>query len=188
MNKHDLICPVCEEGLLHEATFADDFKHGDGSIHVDGLDCYVCEKCGADPVFPEQIRRNHLRIADAKRLVDGLLTGAEIKSIRTIIGVSQSEAAQLFGGGANAFSKYERGDVIQSKPMDKLLRLVCKYPFILDDLYRQSGLKKKTDAGMETAKYATVPDVVIESKQIKTNAIKQSKVIQMSGWRSKAAA
>ncbi len=139
MNNKDIICPVCEQAKLCESVFADDFKHGDKTVRVEGLECYICENCGANPVFPGQIRRNHLYIADAKRRADGLLTGGEIKTIRAKLGLSQSEAAQLFGGGGNAFSKYERGDVLQSKPMDKLLRMACKYPFMLDDLYQHHG-------------------------------------------------
>jgi HTH-type transcriptional regulator/antitoxin MqsA len=33
----------------------------------------------------------------------------------------------MFGGGLNAFSKYERGEVIQSEAMDKLIRVSCRY-------------------------------------------------------------
>ena len=98
---------------------------------VSGLEHYECTTCGADPAFPDQIRRNELIIADAKRRSHGLLTGAEIRELREELGLSQTEAADLFGGGANAFSKYERGEVIQSVPMDRLLRVVHAFPHLL---------------------------------------------------------
>ncbi|MCF6262973.1 MAG: type II toxin-antitoxin system MqsA family antitoxin [Xanthomonadales bacterium] len=143
MNNQTLTCPVCEEGRLTESTFADDFKHGKKTLHIDGLECYLCNNCGADPVFPEQIRRNHLSIADSKRVEDDLLTGAKIKEIRNQLGLSQSDAARIFGGGDNAFSKYERGDVIQSKAMDKLLRLTAKHQVNLLELCSFAGMPVK---------------------------------------------
>ncbi|MBE0510696.1 MAG: type II toxin-antitoxin system MqsA family antitoxin [Gammaproteobacteria bacterium] len=141
MSKKPMICPVCEEGHLHEDHFAGDFKHGDKLVHVDDLECYRCNTCGADPVMEDQIRRNHLKVADAKRRMDGLLSGAEIKATRELLHLSQNEAAELFGGGANAFSKYERGDVLQSKPMDRLLRLTARYPVLLNALREECGMK-----------------------------------------------
>src|SRR3546814_19359545 len=122
MTSNSMICPSCELGNLVPSVFADDFRHNDSSVHVEGLECYVCDRCGADPVYPDQIRRNQLRIADAKRKAEGLLTGSEVRSIREYFGITQQEAATIFGGGANAFSKYERGDVLQSVAMDRLLK------------------------------------------------------------------
>jgi len=43
------------------------------------------------------------------------------------LGLTQHAASSIFGGGLNAFSKYERGEVIQSKAMDKLIRVSCRY-------------------------------------------------------------
>src|SRR3546814_12115499 len=80
MTSNSMICPGCELGNLVPSVFADDFRHNDSSVHVEGLECYVCDRCGADPVYPDQIRRNQLRIADVKRKAEGLLTGSEIRS------------------------------------------------------------------------------------------------------------
>lgn len=127
-------CLECDTGRLHPSTWQADFRHGDASVHVGELECYVCDQCGADPVFADQIRRNDRRIADARRQADGLLTGDEIHALRDHLGLTQQQAAMLFGGGANAFSKYERGAVIQSVPMDRLLRLVASQPVLLERL------------------------------------------------------
>jgi HTH-type transcriptional regulator/antitoxin MqsA len=186
MNKSDLICPVCEEGHLHEATFADDFKHGDSTIHVEGLECFVCKSCGADPVFKDQIRRNHLRVADAKRSVDGLLIGEQIKAIRAEHGLSQSDAAELFGGGANAFSKYERGDVIQSKSMDKLLRLASKYPLIVLELGELAGIQTAIDEEY-TNRYTKKKEIILEQNVVARKNVTKARVIKMESWSKSAA-
>ncbi len=140
MNTETKICPMCEIGTLTPITFAEDFQHRGSSLHVEGLEGYECHECGADPVLKTQILRNQTRIADAKRHADGLLTGQQIRIIRKALNLSQQDAAVLFGGGANAFSKYERGDVTQSVAMDRLLRLVKRHPFLLNELREHAGL------------------------------------------------
>ncbi|HEC06256.1 MAG TPA: type II toxin-antitoxin system MqsA family antitoxin, partial [Thiolapillus brandeum] len=63
-----------------------------------------------------------------KKQVDGLLSGAEVRALREKLGLSQADAAKVFGGGPVAFSKYESDDVAQSEAMDKLLRLAAEIP------------------------------------------------------------
>lgn len=85
-----LLCEECGVGQLRASEWQSDFKHGEGSIHVTGLECYVCDHCGADPVFTEQIRRNELKIADAKRKADGLSRDAEVHSFHDPAGRTKS--------------------------------------------------------------------------------------------------
>ena len=134
MTETSLICPVCESGALQPHRYSDTFQHQGKNLVVDDLEGYLCPECGADPVFEDQIRRNHVRISDARREADGLLTGKQIRRLREHLGLRQRDASALFGGGANAFSKYERGEVIQSVAMDRLLRLVGRYPALLQEL------------------------------------------------------
>lgn len=59
-------CPLCEIGRLSATIFEDDFTYNNKPIHVAELEGYVCDECGADPIFADQIRRNHLKISKAK--------------------------------------------------------------------------------------------------------------------------
>lgn len=157
-------CPNCETvGSLVPTFYASDFKHGEGTIHVEGLECYLCSVCQADPVFPDQARRNHCRINDARRAADGLLSGAEILGIRKALGLTQAEAGELIGGGPMAFSKYERGEVIQSAVMDRFLRVLAVYPFILDSLRE---LASPGSSEYETVKPIALPMVRRKSQRI----------------------
>ncbi len=127
-------CPICEHAALQSDTYTGEIEHNAKRLEVHGLECYCCPQCGANPVFPDQARRNHRRYQDARRRADRLLTGDEIVRIREALGLTQRQAADLFGGGANAFSKYERGDVIQSVAMDRLIRMIGTRPDCLEDL------------------------------------------------------
>lgn len=133
-------CPICGAPGLKAVTFADTFQHNGGELAVDGLEGHECAKCNSEPILPDQIRRNEIRIKDAKRQADGLLSANQIRQAREVLGLSQQEAATLFGGGTNGFSKYERGETAQSVAMDRLLRLVMADPSRLDELRAMAGL------------------------------------------------
>jgi HTH-type transcriptional regulator/antitoxin MqsA len=76
-----------------------------------------------------------------RKQVDGLLTGGEITALRKQYKLTQAQAAQLFGGGPVAFSKYENDDVAQSEAMDTLLRLVRRSPEAFWALVEEKGLQ-----------------------------------------------
>ena len=118
-------CANCGSSELQFLTEAETFNYKSQSLTVD-VDYSVCTQCGAEAILTEQIKHNDCRVRDAWRKADGLLSGAEISALRKKLGLTQQDAARLFGGGVNAFSKYERGEVIQSQGMDKLMRLALE--------------------------------------------------------------
>lgn len=156
-NNNEMICPLCEEGELRPVVYAENYRHGNGTVLVEGLEGCECPVCGGQPVLTEQIRRNQVRVADARRAVDGLLVSSEIRGLREYFGISQQDAALLFGGGANAFSKYERGEVFQSVAMDRLLRLVLANPFLLDDVKALAGMSVQ-QVDLSSSGYVTTSD------------------------------
>jgi len=140
MSNSTIDCPICgATGTLMTERYEGDVKHNGHVLTVRGLERSRCSACDAAPVMTDQIRRNQLVIADAKRRTDGLLSGDEIRKVRERLGLAQSAAANVFGGGGNAFSKYERGEVIQSFPMDRLLRLAADLPSVMPLLASYSG-------------------------------------------------
>src|SRR5204863_5117756 len=64
------------------------------------------------------------------------LTPLVIRAIREACGLSQREAAQVFGGGPKAFEKYEAGEVAPNSPMTRLLLLAANAP---DDFRKGKG-------------------------------------------------
>jgi HTH-type transcriptional regulator/antitoxin MqsA len=68
------------------------------------------------------------------RKIDGFLTPSEIKGIRLRCKINQKEASKLFGGGPNAFSRYEKGITTQSKSTDILFRLLDAKKIRIQDI------------------------------------------------------
>ena len=128
-------CPMCETPNPWEDRYSNEtYRYKGHKFSLSDTEYSVCRECEFDVVLPQQKRRNEARVRDEHRRIDGLLTGQQIKAIRERLGLSQAKAAQLMGGGANAFSKYERGEVTQSVAMNQLLRVLDAVPGALGTL------------------------------------------------------
>lgn len=133
-------CPICIIGKLKLFNIPDDTQYK-GQILQTDVEYAVCSQCGEEMILPDQIKRNDRRIRDAWRKADGLLTGKEIIGLRNHLRLTQQQASKIFGGGANAFSKYERGEIIQSEAMDKLMRLALEKEDVLLWLKKRAELE-----------------------------------------------
>lgn len=139
MTKQGEICPICGEGYLAHRVEKNEVEYNSQSAQ---LDCYysVCDSCGSEQASPNQTRDNKRAMMAFKKQVDGLLTGTELKALRQRLGINQTQAAAIFGGGPVAFSKYENDDVMQSEAMDKLLRVASEFPNTFGYLAQKAGI------------------------------------------------
>lgn len=171
------ICPICDEGLLHEQVGKNSVDYKGHTAELD-LHYSVCDACGSEQSGATQLSANKRAMMAFKKRVDGLLSGREIRALRERLGISQAEAAKIFGGGPVAFSKYESDDVAQSEAMDKLLRLVAIVPDALDYLRRKAGLG--TDAAAQwTKEKVELPHPGLH----KLHVISTSTPMSEQGWR-----
>ena len=141
-------CPVCEEGNLSEQVEKNQVHYKGVEAELD-LHFSVCDSCGSDQADVRQTRLNKRYMVAFKKQVDGLLTGSEVKSVREKLGLTQSEAARIFGGEPVAFSKYDSDDVTQSEAMDRLLRVAVEVPEAVEYLARRT----QVDAGADKTRY-----------------------------------
>lgn len=133
-------CPICGQGHLVEATEFNMVEYGGRTTSLPML-YSVCDVCGSDQSDAAQTRANKRAMIAFRKQVDGLLTGAEVRALRERLGLNQAQAAQIFGGGPVAFSKYENDDVAQSDAMDKLLRVAADMPETFARLAAMAGVE-----------------------------------------------
>ncbi|MFT5760589.1 MAG: HTH-type transcriptional regulator/antitoxin MqsA [Alteromonadaceae bacterium] len=126
-------CPLCEEGTLHEQVEYETTLYKDKEI-TSPLYFNECNSCGTEQAGTAISRKNKRAHIAVKKEADGLLCGDQVRELREQWGISQKEAAEMFGGGPVAFSKYESNDVAQAEAMDKLLRLAKDMPQVLMSL------------------------------------------------------
>jgi HTH-type transcriptional regulator/antitoxin MqsA len=125
-------CPACQSQDVSIESYQSEIEHKGLVVQVSDLSRSVCGACGYEFSSHGQhdqnvalVRAAYVAERVAHKKSKMLLSGLEIKQIRKHFGLLQQEAAQLFGGGLNAFSKYENEEIVQTVSMDRLIRLVA---------------------------------------------------------------
>lgn len=125
------VCPLCEEGVAREEVYSADIKVGRKTICVEGLRKSVCELCGGETVFEEQLKNNDELYQKAVSKDRGTVSVGMLRSLRDEWCLTQTEASQLFGAGANSFAKWESMQANLSTPSALLVRLAATYPEVV---------------------------------------------------------
>lgn len=82
--------------------------------------CDVAEELYMDE---QQMQENDVRLKDAYRKEEGLLTASEISGIRAKYGISQNDFCILLGWGGKTITRYE-GHQVQDKAHDTILKKI----------------------------------------------------------------
>jgi HTH-type transcriptional regulator / antitoxin MqsA len=125
------VCPETGKPMVRDTRpMTINYKGQSATIQMPG---WYCDESGESIHTGEDMKVSDAALKELKNNVD-LLNPQEVKRIRTKIGLTQREAGAIFGGGPNAFQKYEQGTVTVSKPMSNLLRLLEKHPEEVEEL------------------------------------------------------
>ena len=116
---------------IKDETFT--VKHAGMTAMVKGLSGWRCGACD-EIEFDAESARRYAAAGDELVLRARERQSKEIRRIRRKLGLSQVAAARLTGGGHNAFSRYERGEVAPLPAVVNLFRLLDKHPELLKDL------------------------------------------------------
>ena len=84
---------------------------------------------GDESVFTRaDLKVSDRHLATLKAEVENLAGPDEVARLRRRFRLSQAEAGRILGGGPRAFQKYESGEVVASRGMTNLLRLLARHP------------------------------------------------------------
>lgn len=151
------LCPACESGTL-AARVGDKIIQFEGApLRVPNLHYSECSVCFEKLVLPAQSKRNEVAYADAKKSKLGLWSCGKIEAFRKKWDLTQAAASKILGGGANAFSKYERGEVLHSKSMDLLMRMFDEVEEVRLQLSEKADVILSTSPDWETIKVGPAP-------------------------------
>ena len=76
-----------------------------------------------------------IKIHLGKGLLAGVIVDPGfITTVRKKLDLDQREAAEIFGGGVNAFSRYENGKTKPPLALVKLLKLLDHHPELLNEV------------------------------------------------------
>ena len=121
------ICSCCMEEhevktvlVMEQATF----KNSTVDYEASYFFCELAEELYMDE---QQMQDNDIRLKDAYRKKEGLLTSAQIIEIRAKYGISQSDLCLLLGWGGKTITRYESHQV-QDKAHDTILKKIDQDP------------------------------------------------------------
>lgn len=129
-------CKLCQSENISDFAEVEGIAYKGSELQV-SIAYSVCNDCKREFISKPQILQNEAALRVAKKESDGLLSAEEIVRARKELSLTQEQASRVFGGGRNAFSKYERGEVSQSVAMDKLIRVCLNHRDVFQELARE---------------------------------------------------
>ena len=100
--------------------------------HVNGEFCPACDESILGPA--ESRRTMDLMLAFNKQVNAAAVDPQFIIAVRKKLNLDQREAGEIFGGGVNAFSRYENGKTKPPLATVKLLKLLNNHPELLPEV------------------------------------------------------
>lgn len=140
MNKSNLEhCPLCgEKSYQHRVkSMTLHYKSQPITVKQPG---YWCSSCNDGVIGGEDRKATQKELQTQRAKIDGLLPPDEIKKIREQLNLTQQQAGELFGGGVNAFSRYERGETPVPRALSQIFTLLHAHPELLPELTNQTEM------------------------------------------------
>jgi HTH-type transcriptional regulator/antitoxin MqsA len=112
---------------------------------VEGLSGWRCRSCDEIVFDPESAQR-YAAAGDALVLQSRKREQRELKRIRQKLDLTQQIAAEITGGGHNAFSRYERGTAQPMPAVVNLFRILDRHPELLREILPQRARKRRASS------------------------------------------
>lgn len=133
-------CPACRSTDIASVTYQRQF-HPHGKLVEVTLLTSRCSSCDAEFTNAAQHAENLVRLKARKAEYDGLLLGEEIFALRRRYGITQQQAAKIFGRGKIAFSRYENEVSYPHESTTDLLELAIEQPAVIKRLADKKGVE-----------------------------------------------
>jgi len=139
-------CPECGQTMRRDLRdFTITYQGFSSTFPMPGWYCtgHNCEEAIANSQ-DMKVSDRELHILKAKAA--NLLAAVEVRRVRKTLGLTQREAGLILGGGPNAFQKYETAELVPSKAISNLLRVLEAHPSALEVLRREAQSPESSQA------------------------------------------
>ena len=128
-------CPICGNAeLVHDIRAIPYTYKGETTI-IPTVTGDFCPACGEIVLtMAESTRVSALMLEFNKQINASIVNPEFIANVRKKLQLDQREAAEIFGGGINAFSRYENGKTKPPLALVKLLRILDRHPDLLAEI------------------------------------------------------
>ena len=139
-------CPNCGEAELVRDTRDMPYTYKGESRLIPEVTGEFCPACGEAVLeVGESVRTSELMLAFNKEVNAARVAPEFITNVRKKLALDQREAAEIFGGGVNAFSRYETGRTRPPLALVKLLKVLNDHPDLLPEV-RAAGEQQRQTA------------------------------------------
>jgi len=128
-------CPSCAAADLIHDTRDVPYTYKGESTSIPTVTGDFCPACGEAVFDAVESTRTSAAMLEFNKQVNASIVDPEfIASVRKKLALDQREAAEIFGGGVNAFSRYENGKTKPSLALVKLLKVLDHHPDLLNEV------------------------------------------------------
>jgi len=127
------LCLNCETAEMVRAKKDTVIKYRGQQAKLKAVDGWHCPECGEIEFAGKEGERYAAALEKLRVKVDAA-EADELARIRKKLGLSQRKAAELTGGGVNAFSRYENGKAKPVPAVINLFRLLDKHPELIGEI------------------------------------------------------
>ncbi len=128
-------CPLCGGAQLIHDTRDVPYTYKCEQTLLPAIEGDFCPACGEVILDMTNSMKAGALMREFNKQVNAAIVDPEfIVSVRKKLALDQKEAAEIFGGGVNAFSRYENGKTRPPLALVKLLRVLERHPDLLAEV------------------------------------------------------
>jgi HTH-type transcriptional regulator/antitoxin MqsA len=128
-------CPICGKAELVEDTRDISYTYKGETTTIPAMTGEFCPACGEAILGAAESARISALMLEFNKQVNASIVDPEfIASVRKRLALDQREAGEIFGGGVNAFSRYENGKTKPPLSLVKLLKVLDRHPDLLAEI------------------------------------------------------
>ena len=128
-------CPFCAAAELVHDTRDLPYTYKREATIIPAVTGDFCPACGEVILDAAESSRTSAAMLDFNKHVNASIVYPDfIASVRKKLALDQKEAGEIFGGGVNAFSRYENGKTKPPLALVKLLKVLDRHPDLLNEV------------------------------------------------------
>ena len=128
-------CPLCAAAELVHDTRDLPYTYKGETTLIQAVTGDFCPACGEAILDTAESTRISVAMLDFNKQVNAsIVDPGFIASVRKKLALDQREAGEIFGGGVNAFSRYENGKTKPPLALVKLLKVLDRHPDLLNEV------------------------------------------------------
>jgi HTH-type transcriptional regulator/antitoxin MqsA len=128
-------CPVCGAAELKHDTRDLPYTYKGERTAIPAVTGDFCPACGESILDAEESDRVTAEMLAFNKQVNAAIVDPDfIIRVRKKLALDQRRAGEIFGGGINAFSRYETGKTKPPMALIKLLQVLDRHPDLLEEI------------------------------------------------------